>query len=1028
MTAAPDWSEPRTVQIGLCPRHIRFLKAPSEVARRASVIVGVAHRNHPQGLQRAVWSALEQSALSGLACVILDDSSDEGWMRALDPEVLEHPRVVVMAGVFGSPAHARNALLDLVDEHFPAAEWVARMDADDCFAMPSSLQALVDAGSTGTCSYVLGSNRLVLDGKLLPEDNVACPETLLNRERLNAFIQAFCAQEVPHELPSCNLLLRARSGIRYPQAASAEDHWLVAGLLMNRPEDGCVLPWPIYANYTLGGTATSINKRSDEWIRSRARLAAAAQTWFGVHQLPGVDVLGWGQEGVVWRQSAKVFKRFYPFALAFSELADLKPLAERASSAIIGFTPQRDDGNGALVELAPDALDPMPRFWPLAETQRFLEKLYRSGVVASNIKRDNLRLTSAGELQYIDVGRDIVPLTASRFVDCAAKLFVLGELGWSDHELARRKTSTRQRDVLQDLPGFSDFYEELIRSLHPECDGAGRGVEDLPEPASHADVTLLIKCCPQDSASIEAQVQHLAAEFRLRARFAALVVLVDPFEGPYLRQFDRGDLQLLMSSLHSLKAASLVDEIWVAPSEPEAIQELGCRWFGAQDLQHTHTADGAPVMAQAWAFDRAQTRYVLQMDVDVLVGGTDLTHDVIGDMKRACMLPGVWCVGFNIPQPSMGFQPYLGTPGQFAPEVRCGLLDLEKIKAQLPVCNPVTEGRLTLMWHRALQRAQPKLGMRSVRGGDSRTFYVHPRNTDKLQSSLPIARDLLGQGIIPAAQAGSWDWESEAGWAYPERHEDIVFLLLGQETPPDKLQRCLDSLKRQTSQQFGVVLIDDAGSPQRAAELPHRLAGFDRVTLMRRTTRVGYLANFREAVLRICRRPESLIVILDQDDALMRDDVLSRLLEACRRGADLINGPMFRPEKPVALYQADYAQPRQRGGGNVWCHLRAFRKSLFERVPTSAWDDAPDSDCLSDFLTMVPMAELAEQPMWMDGPYLYWHERTAYSEQRKLREGVVKMWLFTQPPVGAAGVSPAGRMCVSSATNVQSSDRMRSLE
>jgi len=42
---------------------------------------------------------------------------------------------------------------------------------------------------------------------------------------------------------------------------------------------------------------------------------------------------------------------------------------------------------------------------------------------------------------------------------------------------------------------------------------------------------------------------------------------------------------------------------------------------------------------------------------------------------------------------------------------------------------------------------------------------------------------------------------------------------------------------------------------------------------------------------------------------------------------------MFRPDKPFHDYPPNYANPRETGGGNVWAHLRAFRKSLFEQVP-----------------------------------------------------------------------------------------------
>ena len=307
------------------------------------------------------------------------------------------------------------------------------------------------------------------------------------------------------------------------------------------------------------------------------------------------------------------------------------------------------------------------------------------------------------------------------------------------------------------------------------------------------------------------------------------------------------------------------------------------------------------------------------------------------------------------------------------------------------------------MWHQALRQAQPEMDMRSVRGGDGRTFYIHPRNEDKSQVALDKIRDLVGQGRIPVGQRGAWDLVVSAEWGYPCRSEGIVFLLFGQETPAAKLERCLASLRAQSCQDFGVIVIDDGGCPLRAAELPHRLGSLsDRVTLIRRPHRVGYMENFRESVERICVSPETLLVVLDQDDALMHVDAVQMLMDAWRSGAELINAPMFRPDKPLALYGVSHDLPRERGGGNVWAHLRAFRKSLFERVPLEVWGTAPDPDCLSDFLTMVPMAELAHRPVYLDGPYLYWHERSPYTVERKERERAMKDWLFTQPPLSRA--------------------------
>lgn len=984
--------------VRLTHRNIHFLIAPSDIAMKASVIVGLSHRNHPSGLNEALRSAMAQDMADDLAFLVLDDSSDEGWIQSLEADLLSDPRLVVAAGRFGSPPQSRNGLLDMVDECFPIAKWVARMDADDRFAETASLRALVQAGDQSDSLFVIGSNRLSVDGEFLPAANWAMPATLQNQDRLNAFIQAFCRQQVPNELPSCNLVLRTGSGIRYPNANSAEDHWLVAGLLMHRPHEGCVVTEPAYAVYALGGVVTQANQKSDAWAKSRLALAQAAEVWHRAYMTPGATVLGWGQEGVVWREPSGTFKRFYPYSLTSEALSEIRSLVATVGDAVIAFDICDDSAPGALLRLASEPLQEPGQRWPLELSRQFLQRLYRAGVVTSNVKRDNLRITASGALQYIDIGRDIVRLTASRFLDCAARLYAIGQLGWSDHELARRRTSERQVEALSALAGFDAFYGELIRSLHPACLLGAAEAVPISESSAHPDVTLLIKCCPQDARSAHLQVQHLVSELGMRARFAKKVLLIDPFEGPYLRQFAEGDLSLLRVSASQLHQSGLIDEVWVAPTDPVEVSEISQQWFAAPQISASHTAQGAPVASQLWAFDRILTPFVLQMDIDVLIGGTDVHHDVIADMKRACVEPGVWCVGFNILQTDEGFKAYTGDPDQFAPEVRCGLLNLERIKNHRPFANPMSGPRLSWMWHQALRQAQRKKGMRSVRGGDSRTFYIHPRNEDKSWDSIDRVRDLVGQGRIPAGQRGEWDLITSLEWVYPCRSEDIVFLLFGRETPAGKLERCLASLRAQSCQDFGVIVIDDGGGASRAAELPHRTGSMsDRVTLIRRPDRVGYMENFRESVERICVNPDTLLVVLDQDDALMNVNAVQMLMDAWRSGADLINAPMFRPDKPLTLYEVSHESPRKRGGGNVWAHLRAFRKSLFELVPVDVWDTAPDPDCLSDFLTMVPMAELAHKPVYLDGPYLYWHERPPYTAERKERERGMKAWLFSQP-------------------------------
>lgn len=998
MNEPSDWHAPRRPDVRLTDRALRFVQAPDEAALSASVVVGISHRNQPDLLRRALLSVMRQDMpLGSVVCLILDDRSNEGWMSVLASDPQSLPLMVVATGRMGSPAQARNALLDLVDVHFPKARWVARLDADDELAEPGSLRAMVEAGERHDSLYVLGGNRLRLNGEVMPMVNRACEVILKDRDCLLSFIDDFCHQQSANELPSCNLLLRNRCGIRYPGTASAEDHWLVAGLLMHRPEQGAVVSEPLYSVYALNGLATQGNHRSQAWLQTRRRLAQAAHVWHGVHA-SGEHLLGWGQEGVVVRTPAGVIKRFYPGAIDPAELQRIGYRVSRTSGVIVRFDVIGCEPEGACIRIDDIALRPVSGRISDQVMEQFLVHLYRARVVPSNIKRDNLMVGTGGELVYVDIGRDIGELTASRFLDCAARLYAIGRLDWSDHELARRSTTQTQVEALSCLQGFDDFYRALIAMA--DTAASDQDVCEIVEhpPFDHHDVTLMLKACAQDWKSVERQTMHIAGELRDVAQFRKVVLLIDPHEGPFLRQYCQGNGPALRDACAQLMQRCWIDEVWVADHSPDVVVRTYTRWFGKAQTVHTHTQAGAPLFSQLWGFDQVETRYVLQADVDVLVSLTDASHDVLSDMKRAMSHPSVWSVGFNIPKAVDGFTAYHGEPGQFAPEVRFGLLDLQKIKAHQPFVNPVVDGRYQMMWHRVLQAAQPDAGRRSVRGGDSRSCYVHPLNIDKHPQTLSVVRDLVSQGLIPTGQREHWDLVTQAPWTYPGRTEDIVILALGRDTPSAKLERFMRSLARQNRQDFGVILVDDAGVSGSTIGLHRRHAWLSgRLTLIRRSTCVGYLENFRECVREICVRPETLVVVVDQDDALMGVDVIDRLWALWRGGAGLINAPMFRPDKPTQSYPVDHVQPRSKGGGNVWSHLRAFRKSLYEQVPVHCWNEAPDHACLSDFITMVPMAELARQPAFMDGPYVYLHERQPYGEDRKQREKTMKAWLFSQP-------------------------------
>jgi hypothetical protein len=305
--------------------------------------------------------------------------------------------------------------------------------------------------------------------------------------------------------------------------------------------------------------------------------------------------------------------------------------------------------------------------------------------------------------------------------------------------------------------------------------------------------------------------------------------------------------------------------------------------------------------------------------------------------------------------------------------------------------------------------------MRSLRGGDPRSFYVHPANEWKADKErIGLIRDLVGQGRVPDDQFENWDLCGDSGrWSYPPRAESIVFLVKGRNTPESRIRRCAESLAMQSAQGFGVVVIDDASDSEAASLLPHyfRWLG-DRVTLIRHEHRRGRVPNFILAVSQICSDPDTLVAVLDLDDTLFSPRAAGRLLDCGRLGHDVVLSAMFRLDKPTKLYHPDFESPRSKWGGEVWVHLRAFKKRLFDAVPHGYFEDATGAwveEC-TDYATMVPIVEIARNPVYLP-EYLYLHDRTTprTPETRDRKDRIIR-WLLSMPPLTPESCFPEARV------------------
>jgi hypothetical protein len=165
---------------------------------------------------------------------------------------------------------------------------------------------------------------------------------------------------------------------------------------------------------------------------------------------------------------------------------------------------------------------------------------------------------------------------------------------------------------------------------------------------------------------------------------------------------------------------------------------------------------------------------------------------------------------------------------------------------------------------------------------------------------------------------------------------------------------------------------------------------------------------------------------LDADDCLIGDRVLDEVAAHYVAGADVTVGSMLRTDKH-RHYPVTFRRPRLHRGGNIWQHLRTFRKSLFDRIPDSALRlDGAYVELANDWASMLPIVEMARRPHHIRTP-LYLHEPGGPRDDdtRLKREAAIASIVarpsFGQdaahsieeeklcPPMGATGADHASR-------------------
>lgn len=534
-----------------------------------------------------------------------------------------------------------------------------------------------------------------------------------------------------------------------------------------------------------------------------------------------------------------------------------------------------------------------------------------------------------------------------------------------------------------DIDALSPGSDQLILVFDPL-----KSLENSPR------VSLMIKASAMEWRTIGMQVKHIVHQLEGPQTFLEKLVVTDEQEEGFSRQYAPADFKKLQEELTKLKEEGVIDRVVIAPKESLEIQKTYEKWFG-KNSQDPKAYNGQPLFTTLYGFDQCRGDYILQLDDDCIIRRSSRDQDYLGDLISVLKSdPSAITVSLPIPYSQVKTLQFESEGQPYRTEVRCCLIDKKCLAAILPLENEVREGKFILPWHRALDKMIEKGLGKSYRGGNSGTSFIHVPNTRKKNENdwynviASIESNILLQDQLdqPELVGEGSDWIGH-------RAEAVVVILRGKNVRLSKIRRCLESLQAQNYTDWGAVLID-AGSSNGTDDyikyvVAKKLVG--KLTILRNIVPVPPIENIDYSIRKICTNPESIIIHLDLDDALIGINALEKVVQVYQKGADVSVGTMLRTDK-FAEYPVDFSDPRRKRGGNVWQHLRTFKKQLYDKIPEDYLkienDWVPHTE---DWAFMIPIVELSKKPAWIQEPiYFYEPSQQKRNVSFEERERIIK--------------------------------------
>lgn len=496
------------------------------------------------------------------------------------------------------------------------------------------------------------------------------------------------------------------------------------------------------------------------------------------------------------------------------------------------------------------------------------------------------------------------------------------------------------------------------------------------------DLSLMIKTCAMDASIIYNSIRHIVLQLEYGCGFKERIVCVD---GERLskgkakertRSFSTDNFQKLSKELWRAKNNGLVDRIiW-----PDEIDYSVFQTYFAQPSTSAHSQNGQPLLMTLNGFENIQTPFVFQTDCDILFYNNKcgLFSETFANFKttNACSM-------------SLSICHTQDGPIEYGHriEVRNCFLNLSLLHQFLPLENSIENGHFSLTWHRSLDRSilsNPEL---SLRCHNKDLFFIHIENQYKNdQDMMATVYHAVESGFIPSIQVERVNLTGTREEWIPKTDAPIIVVSRGKNTPTDKVKRMIDSLSTQTRKDFAIIYTDANSTNSSEEYASFRLKynkDFKKAIFIPNKTEHLEIDMLIRAVHSITNE-KAIIILVDNDDCLLRSDAIQLIVERFENGSDYVCGNNIRYDKPLKKYHiSSFDKLWERNGDNIWLHPICFTKELFDKVhPDDMKIDDDWINICTDFAYAIPMIQLSKKPTWIEKT-IYFFEPSIANQKKE---------------------------------------------